>query len=275
MTSSFIMDYEVVRRGTLNKNEDSDIGYTVEFRIPWASLGIQPHNDYHFKIDLCVDDIDTLVRFADIPGGVPLPQMSFQSATGTSDYGFPKNWQSATLYGEPSAWHRLQELRSWPVITVSVVAVLITMLALLGIRNHQLRQIPRKAEEDSRLAHFLEQEPPRVAALLHQELFSQTREIVLQQLNQDLSPAALAAQLFVGLRQLQRVFKEELQTTPNAFIISIKMEEAARRLTIGNVSVAELTYALGFSDPTYFARVFRKYFNCSPTNFAERKMNQP
>ena len=51
----------------------------------------------------------------------------------------------------------------------------------------------------------------------------------------------------MGLRQLQRIFKDEsAQTTPNAFIVAIKMEQAAHRLTAGDVSVAEVAYALGY-----------------------------
>ena len=80
--------------------------------------------------------------------------------------------------------------------------------------------------------------------------------------------------MFTGLRQLQRIFKEELHITPNAFIAAVKMEEAARRLAVGDASVTEVAYALGFTDPTYFARVFKKHFDCSPTVFVEQKMKE-
>ncbi len=272
ITSSFIMDYAVAQHGTLNKDEDEDVGYSLEFRIPWASLGLHPRNGYRFKIDICLNDVDTLLG----PGGAsgrPLStQMNFQSMTGSSNFGFPKNWQTAILHGESSRWHRFKELHYLPPVFLSLVSILVGIVVWLGIRNRQLRQVPRKAAQDIQLVHFFfEQEPVTIATLPHQELFTQTREIVLQHLNQDLSPTALAAQLFIGLRQLQRIFKDELQTTPNAFIISIKMEEAARRLNAGDVSTAELAYVLGFADPAYFARVFKKYFGCSPTVFAERR----
>ena len=39
MTDSFVLDYKAVRKGTVNNNEDTDLGYVLEFRIPWASSG--------------------------------------------------------------------------------------------------------------------------------------------------------------------------------------------------------------------------------------------
>lgn len=243
----------------------------MEFRIPWAALDIRPQADYQFKIDLCLNDFDTLASFANLPDWSQSPQVNWQNIAGSSDYGFPKDWQTATLHDEPSVWHRLKMLAHWPLITLILLMLLSPLVIWLVMRNRQLRQLPRQAEDDPRLTPSVESEPVPVVVLQHEQLFIKAKEAVLQRLGEDLPPAALAAHLLINLRQLQRIFKEELQITPNAFIISIKMEEAARRLLAGETSVADLAYKLGFTDPAYFARVFRKHFGCTPTAFVERQ----
>lgn len=273
ITDSFVGDYKTILHGTVNKNEDTDSGYTVEFRIPWASVGIQPRSGYSFKMDFCLDDLDTLVNFHNLPINTSISQISFQSINGTSNFGFPKNWQTVTLHGQPSGWHRLKNLPNWPFITLGLLTVLLPMLVWLGIRNRKLRHAPAQAQTSLQLDSAFSPVSSPTTALPHEPLFLRAREVVLQHLDRSIPPAELAAHLFIGLRQLQRIFKEELHTTPNAFIISIKMEEAARRLTAGESSMAELAYALGFTDPAYFARIFKKHFNCSPTAFVEQKMN--
>ncbi|MCK5156707.1 MAG: AraC family transcriptional regulator [Spirochaetales bacterium] len=34
-------------------------------------------------------------------------------------------------------------------------------------------------------------------------------------------------------------------------------------------TIKKTAYQLGFSDPLYFSRAFRKYFGCSPTAYRE------
>lgn len=47
------------------------------------------------------------------------------------------------------------------------------------------------------------------------------------------------------------------------------MEEAAKMLLKNEFNVSEIAYALGFSDPAYFTRLFKKYFGESPSEFTK------
>ena len=170
MTGSFVLECKAVQHGTVNKNEDTDVGYALELQIPWPSLGIQPHTGYRFKIDICLNDFDALLS-ANIPKDIGTLQMIFQSIGGTSDYGFPKNWQAAILHGQPSVWHRLRDLYYWPFITLSLVLVILPVLLWLGLSNRQLRQAPRQAENHPPLDQSVDPEPPPTGALPHQAMF--------------------------------------------------------------------------------------------------------
>jgi AraC family transcriptional activator of pobA len=47
------------------------------------------------------------------------------------------------------------------------------------------------------------------------------------------------------------------------------MLEAQRKLFYSETSVKELAYALGFSDPDYFSKIFKKNTGKSVTQFVE------
>lgn len=55
-------DFESVVRyvGTLNNNSDIDMGYTIEMKIPWSSLGLtgEPDKDVVFGFETVLNDVD-------------------------------------------------------------------------------------------------------------------------------------------------------------------------------------------------------------------------
>ena len=94
-------------------------------------------------------------------------------------------------------------------------------------------------------------------------------KIISENLQKDLLPSDLAAYFNVSLRQLQRQFREEADTTPTDLIRKIKLEKAAQLLMTSSKNIAEIAYELGFSDPTYFSRLFKKHFGQTPSKFQD------
>lgn len=52
----------------------------------------------------------------------------------------------------------------------------------------------------------------------------------------------------------------------NDFISSIRMKKAAQLLET-DLDIAEIGYKVGFTDPTYFTKCFRKYFAKTPSQY--------
>jgi AraC-like DNA-binding protein len=46
--------------------------------------------------------------------------------------------------------------------------------------------------------------------------------------------------------------------------------EACKELRHPNVPIGNVAYSVGFNDPSYFTRVFRRYVGCSPSEFCDR-----
>lgn len=68
----------------------------------------------------------------------------------------------------------------------------------------------------------------------------------------------IAEKLALNSSTLYGIVKEFAGVSPKEWITNRLMLEAQRRLQYTNVSVKELAYELGFNDPGYFSRLFKK-----------------
>jgi AraC-like DNA-binding protein len=68
-----------------------------------------------------------------------------------------------------------------------------------------------------------------------------------------------------------RMFKEWLETTPMEYLATQRMNYALLLLEETHLSIKEITFACGYSDPLYFSSQFRKRIGCSPRAFRKRK----
>lgn len=64
--------------------------------------------------------------------------------------------------------------------------------------------------------------------------------------------------------QLFRKMKALTGEAPISFIRKVRLHKAKSLLETTELNIAEIAYDLGFSDPNYFSRAFRKEFGCSP-----------
>lgn len=74
----------------------------------------------------------------------------------------------------------------------------------------------------------------------------------------------------VSQEHLTRIFKKETGQTPLQYLTRLRMENALFLLLNTSDSVASIARACGFENGNYFARVFRRYVNCSPEQYRQR-----
>lgn len=83
--------------------------------------------------------------------------------------------------------------------------------------------------------------------------------------NPSLTADLLAEALFVSRSKLYADWKEVCDTSLNAFIKKLRLDEAKKLIIEQNFSVQEATAAVGFPDPNYFSTSFKKEFGVSPS----------
>lgn len=89
-------------------------------------------------------------------------------------------------------------------------------------------------------------------------------------------PAAFYAdKLGVSVTHLNRIARAGTGRSMNNLLTDRLMSEAQRNLVFSLLSVQQIAYELGFSDPAYFARVFVRVTGETPGAFRERERRRP
>jgi len=84
-----------------------------------------------------------------------------------------------------------------------------------------------------------------------------------------------ADKLGVSVTHLNRIARAGTGRSMNNLLTDRLMSEARRNLVFSLLSVQQIAYELGFSDPAYFARVFVRVTGETPGVFRERERRRP
>lgn len=81
----------------------------------------------------------------------------------------------------------------------------------------------------------------------------------------DFSIGDLGKEVAMSRSQLHRKLKALINQTPNELIQSFRLNRAKELLEKDAGTIAEIAYMVGYDDPGYFSRCFRKYFGKLPS----------
>ena len=77
----------------------------------------------------------------------------------------------------------------------------------------------------------------------------------------------LAAMSHYSPRQFTRIFISIYGTTPQKYILSLRLKKACTLLKETDISVEDTALRCGFGDGNYFSRMFRKYIGMTPKQY--------
>jgi len=98
-------------------------------------------------------------------------------------------------------------------------------------------------------------------------LAMQARDYVDAHLRDDFSIADVAAAVCASPAHLQRCFRAGSGVSLVRYVHQQRLRRATNLLRTSDLSVTEVALAVGFADPNYFARLFRREFGTSPARF--------
>lgn len=75
--------------------------------------------------------------------------------------------------------------------------------------------------------------------------------------------------------RFSRVFKQTYGIGFLEFIQRKRMEKAEDLLNNSEMPITSIAYAVGFLDPSYFARAFKQHFGCCPSEYRRGEPNPP
>jgi len=116
-------------------------------------------------------------------------------------------------------------------------------------------------------AYFISQKKPAAGRL---QKFIGFKLFVENNLTSQPAITDIAAELALSTDGLYRIVKEYAGVSPKEFITGRLITEARRRICQGqDASVKELAYELGFNDPSYFSRLFKKVTGKTIAGFSQ------
>ena len=98
-------------------------------------------------------------------------------------------------------------------------------------------------------------------------------EDLTQLIRQDLSSVTLsqtAAYFQVSVPYISELIHQITGCNFTALVLKIRMEEAGRLLDESSLSLSEISQLVGYQESSYFMKVFKKYYNSTPTQYRNR-----
>lgn len=86
-----------------------------------------------------------------------------------------------------------------------------------------------------------------------------------------LTPRDISSKSGLSTSQFYNLFRNETGITPAAYIRKLRYERASELLVNSNLSVKEITGAVGIRDVSHFVRTFHEIHGVSPTAFRHER----
>jgi signal transduction histidine kinase/ligand-binding sensor domain-containing protein/DNA-binding response OmpR family regulator len=138
-------------------------------------------------------------------------------------------------------------------------------------QRHRLRERFLKNADTIGLSRLMEL-PDSGIASTDQKFLKKAIGIVEKHLDDyEFSVEHLVRSMAVSQMQLYRKLKALVNLSANEFIRSIRLSHAAKLIKQKSGNIAQIAYAVGFNNPSYFAECFKKQFGVLPSEYHSDK----
>ena len=105
----------------------------------------------------------------------------------------------------------------------------------------------------------------------HHNVIYQTTAYIKENLAEKLTLEDAAEHVSLSKSYFCRILKDELGYTVTEYVNHLRVERAKLYLRDSTMSIADIAYAVGFDDQSYFTRIFKKLTNVSPGQYRKSK----
>jgi len=126
-----------------------------------------------------------------------------------------------------------------------------------------------------RLKHFFD-DPTTLSkesiSSLDKEFVDKFRKLIQDNIpNSSFSVEDMGEKMGMSRVQVYRKIKSLTNYAPNELLRLARLKKAATLLSSSGMSIAEITYEVGFTSPSYFTKCYKEHFGENPTDFLKRK----
>jgi len=96
-------------------------------------------------------------------------------------------------------------------------------------------------------------------------------DYISKNFTKDITVKSIAAHLHITENHLIKLFKKELNQTPNQYVLELRLIYARYLLLHSGESVRQIAYSCGFNTPSYFTKRFVRRFGMLPIQLVKGK----
>lgn len=105
---------------------------------------------------------------------------------------------------------------------------------------------------------------------------SAARAFIEEKYSEYITLEDIAGRIHVSRNECCRCFQRVMFMSPVDYLITFRVFSAAKMLYKGmGESMSEVAYEVGFNNPSYFNRMFKRIMECTPTEFVKKIKDNP
>ncbi len=130
----------------------------------------------------------------------------------------------------------------------------------LRAETRQLLERMRKSHEDH-------------SAELEADTIQQIKQYIIEHAHEDISLDTIGREVGLSPIYISKIFKEQLGINYIDFLTDCRIERAKKLMRDPARSLKEITFEVGYHDPNYFSKVFKKICNVSPKEYRKNLLS--
>ncbi|MDD7886588.1 AraC family transcriptional regulator [Flavivirga sp. 57AJ16] len=99
------------------------------------------------------------------------------------------------------------------------------------------------------------------------EIIKEASQFIRDHFDLQLSITQLCSKFGIAPSKLQEGFKSMHNHTVADFIREVRIQKAEEFIKNTDMNISEVVYSIGFSSRSYFSKIFREKYNCSPSKY--------
>lgn len=101
-------------------------------------------------------------------------------------------------------------------------------------------------------------------------LLKEVEKYIIENLKEDIDMENTAKKFNISSSYFSRIFKDVLGYNFSDYINMIRIKKSKELLKEGILTIKEICYEVGYSDPNYFSKVFKKYEGVTPSEYKQK-----
>lgn len=156
---------------------------------------------------------------------------------------------------------------------LEILSLATRVLSDIGIKvetplySFQAQDSRQLSTETSLLIDRLQEAHSSYYEQMEPDTMNQIKQFILEHSHQDISLEALGKQVGLSPIYISKLFKEKLGINYIDFLTECRIEKAKKLMSNPEKSLKEITFEVGYHEPNYFSKVFKKMCGLSPNEY--------